>query len=99
MGGFSWTKDGEHIQPRADSRYMLSIRSGQLFDGANVVLWSGYANPFMWVLDGQRVKLKVDTSLCLSIRSGQIGDGSDIILWRCGHTDEFLWNVVVTIFS
>eukprot|EP00929_Paragymnodinium_shiwhaense_P023596 TRINITY_DN14743_c0_g1_i1.p1 TRINITY_DN14743_c0_g1~~TRINITY_DN14743_c0_g1_i1.p1 ORF type:complete len:590 (+),score=132.18 TRINITY_DN14743_c0_g1_i1:102-1871(+) len=66
-----------------DPKYFLSVRGGRLTDGADLILWSGYGNPYQWTLEDKMIKLKVDPNLCLSVREGKAGDGSDMILWEC----------------
>jgi len=90
------SKTNHLIGWKEDPKYSLSVRGGQLEDGADLILWSGYGNPFLWDFEdvGAKqvpatvaglyvVKLKVDPHLCLSVREGKAGDGSDLILWQC----------------
>jgi len=95
---FHWTVDPQMLSMSADDslegahviawednpKLFLSVRGGRLTDGADLILWSGYGNPFQFIFDDSKmIKLKVDPLLCLSVREGRPGDGSDIILWEC----------------
>jgi len=88
---FGWEAGGpahvprDHIAWAQDPKLFVSVRGGEVVDGADLILWSGQGNPYLWQWADGLLRLAVDPSMCVAVREGLkgAGNGADVLLWRC----------------